>query len=75
MRIVSMATRTELVEAISERYRSADQASKGRVLDEFVAVTGFTASMRCDYYGKGPWLRHQGFASSVGFMTRQQERR
>ncbi|QXQ05158.1 DDE-type integrase/transposase/recombinase [Sphingosinicellaceae bacterium] len=41
MRTVSMATRTELVAAISERYRSADRASKGRVLDEFVAVTGF----------------------------------
>lgn len=41
MRMVSMATRTELVEAIGERYRSADRASKGRVLDEFVAVTGF----------------------------------
>lgn len=41
MRKVSMATRTELVEAIGERYRSADRRSKGRVLDEFVAVTGF----------------------------------
>ena len=36
-----MATRTELVEAVGERYRSVDRASKGRVLDEFVAVTGF----------------------------------
>jgi hypothetical protein len=35
-----MATRRELVEAIGERYRSADRGSKGRVLDEFVAVTG-----------------------------------
>ncbi len=41
MRKVSMATRTELVEAIGERYRSGDRRSKGRVLDEFVAVTGF----------------------------------
>ena len=36
-----MATRTELVEAVGERYRSVDRSSKGRVLDEFVAVTGF----------------------------------
>jgi len=36
-----METRTELVAAIGERYRSADRLSKGRVLDEFVAVTGF----------------------------------
>lgn len=38
---VSMATRTELVNAVRERYRTADRRSKGRVLDEFVAVTGF----------------------------------
>lgn len=36
-----MATRTELVTAVGERYRSVDRPSKGRVLDEFVAVTGF----------------------------------
>jgi len=41
MRKISMATRTELVEAVSDRYRSVDRSSKGRVLDEFVAVTGF----------------------------------
>ncbi|WP_293881512.1 transposase family protein [Sphingomonas sp.] len=36
-----MATRAELVKAVGDRYRSADRRSKGRVLDEFVAVTGF----------------------------------
>ena len=36
-----MAMRAELVAAVGERYRSADRESKGRVLDEFVAVTGF----------------------------------
>ena len=36
-----MATRTELAEAVGQRYRSVDRSSKGRVLDEFVAVTGF----------------------------------
>ena len=41
MRKVSMATRVELVESVGERYRSSDRVSKGRVLDEFVAVTGF----------------------------------
>ena len=40
MRKVSMATRTELVAAVSERYRSVDKRGKGRVLDEFAAVTG-----------------------------------
>ena len=36
-----MTMRTELVEAVGERYRSADRRGKGHILDEFVAVTGF----------------------------------
>ena len=40
-RRLSMATRSELVEAIIERYRSSDRADKQRILDEFVAVTGY----------------------------------
>lgn len=36
-----MAMRAELVEVVRERYRAADRRSKGRILDEFVAVTGF----------------------------------
>lgn len=41
MRKVSMVTRRELVEAVGERYRSSDREQKGRVLDEFVSVTGY----------------------------------
>ena len=41
MRRVSMATRDELVTAVIERYRSGGRDEKGRILDEFVAVTGF----------------------------------
>jgi hypothetical protein len=41
MRVVSMATRGELVKAIGERYRSADRESQGFILDQFAAVTGF----------------------------------
>ncbi|WP_018240403.1 DDE-type integrase/transposase/recombinase [Ensifer sp. BR816] len=40
-RRISMATRSELVEAIVDRYRRARRDDKGRVLDEFVAVTGY----------------------------------
>ena len=40
-RRVSMATRSELVEAIVERYRLSSRADKQRILDEFVAVTGY----------------------------------
>jgi hypothetical protein len=36
-----MATRDELVEAIAARYARSDRAEKARILDEFVAVTGF----------------------------------
>ena len=40
-RRISMATRSELVGAIIERYRSCSRASKQQILDEFVAVTGY----------------------------------
>ncbi|ESY65919.1 hypothetical protein X742_20455 [Mesorhizobium sp. LNHC232B00] len=45
-----MATRKELTAAVSERYRAATRAEKARILDEFVVVTGFTASTRCGCY-------------------------
>src|SRR3954453_15505540 len=41
MRRVSMATRDDLVAAVIERYSKGRRAEKGRILDEFVAVTGF----------------------------------
>jgi hypothetical protein len=41
MRRVSMATRDELVAAIADRYSRGGRAERGRILDEFVAVTGF----------------------------------
>lgn len=40
-RRVSMATRLELVSAIIDRYRSCNRSGKRRILDEFVAVTGY----------------------------------
>jgi hypothetical protein len=41
MRRISMATRDELVVAIAGRYGRGDRAERGRILDEFTAVTGF----------------------------------
>ena len=41
MRKVSMATREELVSATSSRYLASERGEKKRILDEFVAVTGF----------------------------------
>ena len=40
MRRVSMATRNELVAAVAERYARSNRLERGRILDEFVAVTG-----------------------------------
>src|SRR5450759_3619217 len=41
MRRVSMATRDELVVVLRERYAGSGRAERGRILDEFSAVTGF----------------------------------
>jgi hypothetical protein len=41
MRLVSMAVRDELVVAIAERYGDSLREEKARILDEFVAVTGY----------------------------------
>jgi hypothetical protein len=41
MRRISMAARDELVAAIAGRYAQGDWAERGRILDEFAAVTGF----------------------------------
>ena len=40
MRRVSMATRDELVAAVVDRYARSGRTERGRILDEFVAVTG-----------------------------------
>jgi hypothetical protein len=36
-----MATRAELLGAIGDRYRRGDREERGRVLDEFTALTGY----------------------------------
>jgi len=41
MRRISMAARDELVAAIAGRYAQGDRTERGRILDEFSAVTGF----------------------------------
>jgi hypothetical protein len=38
---MSLKTRRELVRAINERYRGSDQVERVRILDEFVAATGY----------------------------------
>lgn len=41
MRKVSMATRAELLAILGERYRRCERTGKTRILDEFVAVSGY----------------------------------
>lgn len=36
-----MATRAELLAAVGDRYRRGDRDERGRVLDEFTALTGY----------------------------------
>jgi hypothetical protein len=55
-----MATRDELVAAIAERYARADRAERGRILDEFVAVTGFHRKHAARLLGGGQRGRRAG---------------
>src|SRR5271165_1513376 len=41
MRRISMAARDELVAAVADRYAMGDRGERGRILDEFAAVTGY----------------------------------
>jgi hypothetical protein len=38
---MSVKSRQELMDSLRERYRSSSRVGKGRILDEFVAVTGY----------------------------------
>jgi len=40
-RKISMGARREMVSAVTERYRSAKRAEKGRILDALCATTGW----------------------------------
>ena len=39
--MMSLGSKKELTEAIRNRYLKANKAEKGRILDEFVAATGY----------------------------------
>src|SRR6516165_1911908 len=41
MRRISMVARDELVAAVADRYARGDRGERGRILDEFAAVTGY----------------------------------
>ena len=59
-----MATRKELKSALARRYRMSSRVEKGRILDEFVAITGFhrkhaMRSLRCDPDGQTAGRRNR----------------
>jgi hypothetical protein len=55
-----MTTRDELVVAVAERYGLGDRAERGRILDEFVAVTGFHRKHAARLLGGGQPRRRVG---------------
>jgi hypothetical protein len=48
-----MAARDELVAAVADRYAREIGGERGRILDEFAAVTGYHRNMRCVCCGLG----------------------
>src|SRR4051812_30305933 len=66
MRKVSMATRNELLAAVSARYQRSGRVDKVRILDEFAAVTGYNRKHAMRLLRAGP---------SKGFSNVRPERR
>ena len=55
-----MGRRDELVAAIAERYSRADRAERGRIVDEFTAVSGFHRKQAMRVLGVGQPNRRSG---------------
>ncbi len=52
--VMSMVTRRELTNIVCVRYARADRSLKGRILDEFVATTGYCRKYAICLLGKPP---------------------
>ena len=57
-----MATRDELVTALHRRYGTSDRGEKTRILDEFVAITGFHRKHAMRLLRVGSSARRKGAA-------------
>ena len=64
-----MATRDELVRAVSERYGGASREERGRILDEFAAVTGLHRKHAVRLLRGGAPGRQCGPRQGGGYMT------
>ncbi len=60
MRRVSMATRDELIAALAGRYSEAGRIDRGRILDEFVAITGYHCKHAMRVLRSGPTEARRG---------------
>jgi len=67
---ISMSARREVVAAVTERYRLAKRAEKGRVLDELCATTGWHRK-----HAVRSLREHQTVASGEGGARRERRRR
>src|SRR5271157_569187 len=72
MRRISMATRDELVAVVAERYARSTRKDRGRILDEFGAMTGLHRKhamrlLRCGMRSEqtGPRLRRRVYDDAV----------
>ena len=64
-----MATRLELVEAIRERYRTSGRTDRRRILDEFVAMTGYHRKHAIRLLGRQQTKGSSGRVYSVCYDT------
>ena len=69
------ATRDELVAVVAERYARSSRLERGRILDEFVAVTVIIASTRCACCAVVAPMRRTDRAVGAASTTRPGARR
>jgi hypothetical protein len=68
-----MATRDELVVALIERYARGGRLERGRILDEFAAVTGFHRNTRCGCCEEDPLVNNRHHVPVAASMTMRRE--
>ncbi len=75
MRRISMTTRDELVGALAGRYALGSRADRGRMLDEFAALTGHHRKHAMRLLRAGGSNGASGPRPGGGCMTRPRARR
>ena len=65
-----MAARDELVAAVAKRYARGDRGERGRILDEFAAVTGYHRKHAMRLMRAGQVNRRRDRGPVAGFTIR-----